>query len=201
MKVRKHEDLPPILWNVKRHGYVIFEDGDYDLNIIGVRNIVSPQDNLFDDTIVIAYRLDGEWVTEEARITTDPGRYWLTKPDYKPCAVYAHPQQARGAYKLGKHRGKYKALVQHQPVWFWRDGNKDEHADNTGEKFKDRIGLNIHRSSTREDGSYFVDQWSAGCQVFQNVQDYNRFIELCELQVESLGYRTFTYTLITNEEV
>ena len=201
MEKRIYNELPPILWTVKRHGFVVFEDDDYDLNIIGIRNVESPSDNRFDDKIVISYRLGAQWVTEEAPITTDPGRYWLTKPDYQPCAVYYHPQQARGAYKLGKHRGKYEALVQIQPVWFWRDANKDEHADYSGQKQRGKIGLNIHRSSTREGGSAFVDRWSAGCQVFADPDDYKRFIELCKLQVETLGYRTFTYTLIPNTEL
>lgn len=201
MEKRTYGELPPILWTVQRHGFIVFEDDDYDLNIIGIRNVTEPTDNRFDDKIVVAYRLNGKWVTEEAPITTDPGRYWLQKPDYKPCAVYVHPQQARGAYKIGKHRGKYKALVQCQPVWFWRDGNKDEHADYTGRKHKDIIGLNIHRSSSRDGGSKYVDKWSAGCQVFADPEDYNRFIELCELQVQHLGYRTFTYTLIPNTEL
>lgn len=201
MKIRIYDDLPPILWNVKRHGFAIFDDGDYDLNIIGIRNIVDPQPNIFDDEIAIVYPLNGSWVEERAPFTTDPGRYWLQKPEYKPCAVYYHPQQARGAYKIGLHRGKYKALTQHRAVKYWRDANKDEHADYSGEIYRSIIGLNIHRSSTKQGGSAYVDRWSAGCQVFQNTDDYDRFIELCDLQVQNLGYRTFTYTLITNEEV
>lgn len=35
MIVKEYNELPPILWNVKKHGFAIFEDGDYDLNIIG----------------------------------------------------------------------------------------------------------------------------------------------------------------------
>jgi len=197
---RTHDELPDILWTVKKHGFVVFEDGDYDLNIIGVRNVINPQPNRFDDKIIIAYMLDGQWITEEADFTTDPGRYWLQKPDYKPCAVYYHPQQARGAYKIGQHRG-YRALKQVQKVKYWRDGDKGEHANYEGHVYKDLIGLNIHRSSLREGGSTYVDKWSAGCQVFQNNNDFQRFLELCDMQIKHLGYRTFTYTLITNEAV
>ena len=197
---REHEELPDILWVVKKHGFIVFEDGDYDLNIIGIRNVTNPQDNQFDDKIVIAYLEDGKWITEEAAITTDPGRYWLQKADYKPCAVYYHPQQARGAYKIGQHK-TYEALKQIYAVRFWRDGDKDEHAEYSGTVYKDLIGLNIHRSSLREGGSSYVDKWSAGCQVFQNNDDFQRLLELCKLQIKHLGYKTFTYTLISNEEV
>ena len=69
-----YDELPPILWTVKSYGFKIFEDGDYDLNIIGIRNVIDPKDNQFDDLMIIAYPLEGKWVTEEAQITTDPGR-------------------------------------------------------------------------------------------------------------------------------
>lgn len=195
----EYDTLPPILQKVLDHGFVIFQDGDYDLNIVGVRNLNSAKDNQFDDKLIVAYRKGSIWITEEFVITTDPGRYWLVKPDYKPCAIYKHPQQARGAYKIGYHRGKYKALTQSFAVEFWRDSNKDEHADyNCSQVYKQVIGLNIHRSSTRDTGSHFVDKWSAGCQVFKYADDrgFKRFMWLCEQQIKSLNYRTFTYTLI-----
>lgn len=195
---KKHNGLPPVLKRVKENGFVVFDDGDYDLNIIGLRNLTNPQPNEFDDRLIVAYLKDGEWWTEEATITTDAGRYWLQKPDYKPCAIYYHPQQARGAYKIGLHRGK-TGLRQIQPVQFWRDGNKDEHANYSGHVYKDLIGLNIHRSSERSGGARYVDKWSAGCQVFKYIDQFERFIELCKLQELSLGYHTFTYTLLADE--
>ena len=198
-----YEGLPPIIEEVEKHGFKYFNDGNYDLNIIGVRRLNERQHNQFDDYLYVAYTVDGVWMTERFEITTDAGSYWLTKPDYKPCAIYKHPQQARGAYKIGLHRGKYAALVQVQPVEFWRDANKDEHADyNCSQVYKQRIGLNIHRASTRESGSSYVDKWSAGCQVFKYAdteKGFGRFMKLCRLQVENLGYHTFTYTLIAKE--
>ena len=196
----EHDEYPEVLKAVEKHGFLVFNDGDYDLNIIGIRNVKSPKNNQFDDEIVIAYTINGKWFTEKAEITTDPGRYWLQKPDYKPCAVYYHPQQARGAYKIGLHHD-YEALKQIQPVQFWRDGNKDNHADYSGVVYKDIIGLNIHRSTIKEGGSTFVNKWSAGCQVFQNNEDFQRLLELCKNQINSLGYRTFTYTLISNKDL
>lgn len=195
-----YDELPPILWTVKSYGFKIFEDGDYDLNIIGVRNVIDPKDNQFDDLMIIAYREDGKWVTEEAQITTDPGRYWLTKEGYKPCAIMFHPQQARGAYRIRKHRGRYDALCQWRAVKFWRDGDKDEHAEYSGQVYKDIIGLNLHKSSSSPHGSLYVNKWSAGCQVFKYEKDFNRMMELAHQQIKSLGYRTFTYTLIPNRE-
>lgn len=200
MIIKHWDELPPILWTVKRYGYAVFEEGDYNLNIIGIRNVTSPEDNQFDDKLVIAYKADGQWITEEAEITTDPGRYWLTKENYKPCAIYYHPQQAKGAYKIRKHRNSYDALCQHKAVKFWRDGNKDEHAEYKGPIYEGIIGLNIHKSSSSPKGTQYVNKWSAGCQVFKYESDFNRLMELANLQIEHLNHRTFTYTLIPNRE-
>jgi len=200
MIIKHYDDLPPILWTVKSYGFVIFEDGDYDLNIIGIRNVTNAKPNQFDDILIVAYKLNGKWVTEEAQITTDPGKYWLTKPNYKACAVMYHPQQARGVYTIRKHRGKYEALCQWRPMKFWRDTNKDEHVNYSGKVHTGAIGLNIHKSSSLPSGSFYVNKWSAGCQVFKYEKDFNRLMELAKLQIEHLNYRTFTYTLIPNKD-
>ena len=202
MIVKKYplSELPPLLKRVESFGFKVFSSGDYDLNIIGERRMIDRQDNRFDDWIHVAYPLGYEWIIETAEATTDPGRYWLTKPDYKACAVFHHPQQCRGAYKLGLHRSSYKALCQRKPVFFWRDQNKDAHADYRGRVVRGLIGLNVHRSSkSRKDGSTYVDKWSAGCQVYKVNNDFLRLIELCEKQIETLGYDSFTYTLIPQE--
>jgi len=197
MKKRVYDELPPELVKVKEAGFVVFEDGNYDLNIVGFRKLGDPDGfNQFNDRICIIYKLNQKWIVEEGAATTDAGRYWLTKADYKPCAIMFHPQQARGAYQLGLHGGKYEALRQWKPVKFWRDGNKDEHLNYDGPVYKDLIYLNIHRSSVREHGSLYVDKWSAGCQVWQDPKDHARMVELCYKQIESLNYRTFTYTLL-----
>ena len=195
-----HERKPKILRKVESFGFKTFDSGEYDLNIIGLRTIQGRIDNQFDDFIYIVYRLGDVWVEEYGEATTDPGRYWLEKPDYKPCAVYVHPQQARGAYEIGYHRGKYEALCQRKPVLFWRDGNKDAHVDyNSSVAYNDTIGLNLHHATSKEGGSVYVDKWSAGCQVWKHASDHKRMIELCKLQIQKRGWKNFTYTLITDE--
>ena len=200
------EHLPPILDRVLLHGFKIFYDAPFDLNIIGERSIPG-KDNQFDDLINVVYKDElGRWIQEVFEATTDPGRYWLTKPDYKPCAIMVHPQQARGAYKIGLHRGSYNCLKQWRPVKLWRDSNMDEHADYTAPDGTDLpitrelVGINIHRSTTKKAGSYYVNKWSAGCQVFKYPQDFERFMELARLQIEMCDYHTFTYTLIPREQ-
>lgn len=197
MHVRSYEELPPELVKVKEAGFVIFDSKDYDLNIVGFRKLGDPDGfNQFNDRICIIYKRNQKWIVEEGAATTDPGRYWLLKADYKPCAIYYHPQQARGAYRLGLHRGKYEALRQVKPAKFWRDGNKDEHLNYEGEIYNDLIYMNIHKSSSKGQGSVYVERYSAGCQVWQNPKDHERMVELCYLQIKNTGYESFTYTLL-----
>lgn len=186
---------PDILKKIEEeYGFKVFSDGAYDLNIIGVRNLENNA-NQYDDKLHVCYLSeDGHWKEDIFQVSTDPGRYWLEKEDYKACAVYKHPQQARGAYKVGMHRGKYEALVQCQPVEYWRDGNKDFKADYGGEVFKNIIGLNIHRSSIHDSDE--VNKYSAGCIVFSKMSDWESFMELVHKQKKTMGYHTFTFTLI-----
>ena len=188
---------PKILEHIQeKYGYKIFQDGDYDLNIIGERRIQDRVTNMYDDYIHIIYLEQRAWKHWRFEASTDPGSYWLQKPGYKPTAILVHPQQARGSWILGKHKGEYEALVQWRPVQLWRDGNKDNHLDYTGPIKKELVGINIHRSSIREAGSDHVDKWSAGCQVFKEPAGLHKLIEIAKLQKQKLGYHTFTYTLI-----
>lgn len=188
---------PEILNKIENeYGYKVFQDGPYDLNIIGVRNLEN-NPNEFDDKLHVCYLSEsGKWKENIYQVTTDPGRYWLTKSDYKACAVYKHPQQARGAYKLGKHRGLYPALTQVQPVEYWRDGDKNDKANYpiNGQVHKSIIGLNIHRSSKYDSDE--VNKYSAGCIVFSKMDEWDSFMDLVNKQIEHLGYHTFTFTLI-----
>ncbi len=197
MYISKSTQRPKILEHINReYGFVYFEDGDYDLNIIGERRIGDRSTNAFDDYINIVYLEHGKWNWHRFEATTDPGSYWLQKPGYKPTAIMKHPQQARGSWVLGEHRGQYPALVQWKPIQLWRDGNKDNHLDYTGPVSKELVGINIHRSSIKDGGSDKVDKWSAGCQVFKDRSGLDKLVELARLQKSQLGYHTFTYTLI-----
>ena len=66
---------PEILEFVEAHGFKVFRNGDYNLNIIGVRNISERRAGLFDDKMYIVFKKQGVWQQWTAEITTDPGRY------------------------------------------------------------------------------------------------------------------------------
>jgi hypothetical protein len=180
-------------------GYKWFSNGDYNVNIIGVRNpnLIS---NSFDDTMLCAYKVDGVWKLKEWPITTDAGKYWLENPMGKGCALLV-PNQYRGVYKIDTHQGKYQALCQRLgEVEVYRDDNKDQILDfDDVTKEWGMFGINIHRSNPHTQ-SNVVEKWSAGCQVFKKVDDFNEFMIICVNAAADWG-NAFTYTLIKEEDL
>lgn len=181
-------------------GYAFFTKGDWNVNIIGIRNpnLVA---NSFDDTMICAYKVLDEWVLHEWQITTDAGRYWLKYPmNAKGCALLV-PNQYRGVYKIDLHLGKYLALCQRNgEVEVYRDDNKDQILDfDDVTKEWGYFGINIHRSNPSTE-SKIVERWSAGCQVFKKVADFNQFMEICGKASKIWGNK-FTYTLIKEEDL
>lgn len=183
----------------QRKNYAFFHQGEYNLNIFGVRNS-NKISNQFDDLIGVAYKYQPDkWCMDLYEATTDPGKYWLNNPMTPAGTAILMPGQYRGAYKLGKHQGKYMALVQNKPVRVWRDNNKDDVLDFNGRISQEgNFGINIHRSSPY-DRSYLVDKWSAGCQVFKKSIDYDNFIILC-VKASKIYGQYFTYTLFNESE-
>ena len=64
---------------VKAKGYKWFENGNYNLNIVGVRNAETLNEvtNKFDDHLTLSYKVDGEWNYHCFDCTTDPGKHWV----------------------------------------------------------------------------------------------------------------------------
>jgi hypothetical protein len=185
---------------LERKGYAFFTNGDYNLNIIGVRsnNLVA---NQFDDTLLLFYKIKNEWQIKSFAITTDAGTYWLKNPmDIRGTAILV-PNQYRGVYAIRKHLNKYYALCQtNGNVQTYRDNDKDKILDMDAKTITTGMyGINIHRSNPKT-FSTSVDKWSAGCQVFKSVDDFNRFMEICYKSRDLYGNK-FTYTLITDNDL
>lgn len=167
----------------------------YELNIIGLRHIETTA-NRFDDEIHVIYRDNsGKTLHHIYKVTTDPGTFWLKNPSMPKGTAILKEGQHKDAYKLGLHRGKYKALVQDKPVTVYRDYDRDAVLDlNNGSEETGLFGINIHRAGI-SGSTTLIDEYSAGCQVFQNANDFNEFIGLCEQHSKFYGNK-FTYTLI-----
>ena len=185
----------------KDTGRTWFDKRPYNLNIIGIRSKNKIKcTNVFDDCIIIDYHNNTYHTRKVYPITTKPGLYYLNHPANVYGTAILVPGQYIGAWELGKHKGKYEALVQKNPVKVYRDLNKDDYYDMNPETIDNGVfGINIHRSNEFVK-SNLVDKWSAGCQVFASPKDYATFIGLCKKAAALYGNR-FTYTLIDETEL
>ena len=180
-------------------GYKFFTNGDYNVNIIAVRNpnLVA---NTFDDTMLCAFKVKGVWKLKEWKITTDSGRFWLEHPmSTKGCALLV-PNQYRSCYEIAKHRNLYEGLCQRLgEVEVYRDNNKDQILDfNDATKEWGMFGVNIHKSGKVE--SEAVGRYSAACSVFKVEAEFMDFMQIC-YQAAIVWGNTFTYTLIKEADL
>ena len=185
-------------------GYKYFTGGDFDVNIIGVRNTETKGrvTNAFDDCVTISYKEDGEWKFHCYKATTDPGSHWEKNLLNKKGVAILKPGQYRGSHKLRLHQGKYLALGQQKPVKVYRDNNRDGKYDLLEESIDEGLfGINIHRATGRAGGtSIRVDKWSAGCQVIADNDDWHQFLDICQTAREIWG-NSFSYTLLESKDI
>lgn len=185
----------PKLKAILRHKQYALYTRPFELNIVGLRS-KSTIPNRFDDEIHVFYKIDRfKWHYHLFKATTDPGTFWLKQPMQPQGTAILAEGQFVNAYQLGKHQGKYQALVQRKPVTIIRDYNRDAVLDfYNGTKTKGMYGINLHRAN-REGKTKSVNKNSAGCQVFENASDFYLFLKLCQKHKDLYG-NAFTYTLI-----
>ena len=138
---------------LKAKGYKWFEKGDYNLNIVGIRNSDTNNEvtNKFDDWMTLSYKVDGKWQFRCYDCTTDPGTHWVENIMRESGVAILKPNQYRGSHKIGLHQGKYEALRQQKPVQVYRDNNLDNCYDLIEENIEEGIfGINIHRATKWE---------------------------------------------------
>lgn len=185
-------------------GYDWFEEGDYNLNIVGVRNsdTKGKVTNKFDDLITLSYKIDGEWVLDCYDCTTDPGSHWAKNIMNSKGVAILKPGQYLKSHKLRLHGGKYLALGQQNPLTVYRDNNRDDNYDlNESKTDTGLFGINIHRASKYEGKkSTNVDKWSAGCQVIAANDDWHAFLDVCQVARDKWS-NNFTYTLIESKDI
>lgn len=194
---------------MKSKGYVVNEDDkkDFNLNLVGIRS-AGNNVNTFDDLMTVFWKFNGSWTLRIFPCTTDPGLYWLQNPENKLGTAIVKEGQYKDVWHIGLHQGKYKALVQQNPITVIRDANRDNVLDMTGKEDTGIFGINCHRAN--ENGkSIQIDRWSAGCTVLQNRQinnpenqlvrvfEFDYFMYLCQKKVDNGNGLTFTYTLLS----
>lgn len=191
-------DIEKVKKAMKNKHYDFFEKGDYNLNIIGVRNS-TPVHNTFDDTLILLYKERGIWIMRQFAMTTEPGKYWLNNPGRVDGTAIMVPGQYKGAYKIGLHKGIYECLHQEENICFWRDNDKDNLPEVQSKVFWDKIGANIHRANENGTSTY-IEKWSAACQVLASSKDYEVFMSVIHKASQLYG-DTFTYTLLESKDI
>jgi len=183
---------------VKAKGYKYFENGDYNVNIIGVRNSEPSKKvtNLFDDWLTLSFKINGVWQFYIWGATTDPGKAPMLKGNNGTGTARVVPGQYPGSHMVRLHQGKYEALGQKGNISVYRDADKDLEYDI--DKITTGVyGINIHKAGQ---DSTWVDGWSAGCSVFKRVKDFDVFMKICK-QAAKLHGNSFTYTLIESKDI
>lgn len=191
--------LPEVLVRMQSLGHKIMCEGDYHLNLFGIRN-PNAKANSFDDILGCAYTEKGLWKVHYWPGTCDPGTYYLNNPmNVDGCAILVEGQYS--AWKIGIHgdpaKGGYEALVQAAAkVRVYRDGTRDEVLNMDPKTIQEGFfGINLHRS-TSNGTSTAVEKWSAGCQVHARSDGFADMMTLAHKQVDTLGLDVFTYTLM-----
>tara|TARA_R100001463_G_scaffold38095_4_gene81843 strand:+ start:1542 stop:2162 length:621 start_codon:yes stop_codon:yes gene_type:complete len=191
--------------SIKQLDYKYFKTGNYNLNIIGIRNALSKNKvtNKFDDTMTLSYKnAAGVWQFHTFDCTTDPGTHWVENTLSDKGVAILKPGQYRSSHIIRKHQGRYEALGQHKPVKVYRDNNRDHNYDLDEKTIEEGIfGINIHRA-TKYAGkkSTQIDKWSAGCQVIASNDDWKLFMSICRKARVEWG-NSFTYTLLDSNQI
>jgi hypothetical protein len=196
------KSLIDIIKTAKSKGYAI-DTRPNALNIIGVRNSEATNQNVFDDQIAyFYYDNQGKLVGDVAKGTTDPSTFWLKSPILKEQGTaILKSGQYPNAYAIGLHRGKYEALVQTgAKVDVIRDNDRDSYINYLAPIKSGYFGINIHRATRGKQDVAVIDKDSAGCQVFQNEDDYNKMMQLARIHKNKYG-NNFTYTLIDERDI
>ena len=183
---------------VKAKGYKWFEDKDFVLNIVGIRNASTGQKvtNLFDDHLTLTYKEGGVWKSHVWPATTDPGTKGVMQYGNKAGVARLVEGQYINSHIMRLHAGKYEALGQNKPVKVFRDPNKDMIYDEKSIQ-EGLFGINIHKAGA---DSTFVENWSEGCQVFKKSADFEEFMKICR-KAKDLHGNNFTYTLIESKDI
>lgn len=207
--IYKNVTINKLIKVIKSKGYKVYTIKDkHPINIINVRNS-NRKAGKFDDTQILFYYQESIMRHNVSfyDVTVDPSTHYLLNPINKSGTAIVPAGQHLDIWKLGLHKGKYKALVQVNKMPVIRDANKDNILDipldevysklidfkHTNDKFFTVVdkqgksylmeygyfGINCHRASSWK----ILDKiglYSAGCTVHQDPNAYNDFIAKIE---------------------
>jgi hypothetical protein len=215
---------------MQNKGYVIYANtpfGRNRLNIVGIKNIdkvfdnKTPVTNYFSDLIVMFY-YDEKGVRHEriGRNTVVAGLYyqatWFGNGNPKRNAkgtrtITTKEGQYIDAYFQGTHNGyQTKALIQIKEgskeiggfISYTQDNSLNSIYNISGQE-TGRNGTNIHNSGNYSGNNpkKEINNWSGGCQVFRNIDDFNWMSQAADNQLIKTKYNRFSYTLLNIRDI
>ena len=130
------------------------------------------------------YDMLGETCLDVHTCTTNPGTPSLfggfKKYKKKGSAVIASNQWMYKKFSFGYHNGRMPALRLIRPIHIFRDGNLDNKTDEVeGNEQYGNFNTNIHANNydmTSRVIKWFINGWSAGCLVFNNIKKYSKMM-------------------------
>jgi hypothetical protein len=176
----------------EKHDYAFFTKGKYNVNLFGIRSSTRKA-NKFDDWFYLVYKDRHDiWKIWNCPGTTDTGSFYLKNPMRKKGCLILAPQQIRGGYQIGYHKGRL-ALVQIKPFYGYRDNNRDDILNFDRSTLElDYFGANFHNRLNDKNAEIRKD--SGGCQVPMYNADHSDAMTIICKASESWGDK-FTYTL------
>ena len=188
--------MQDIINRFKKHGYKLFTNGDYNLNIFGIRS-KSRRAGFFDDKIGCLWKENGIMQCFIANGTVDCGEVYMRKPMHPDGAAFMVEGQYLGLWELGIFHNT-PALIQAKPVKYYRDNDKDDIIELDPDTITEgNIGLFMHSHFQAGDEAKLIFNSSAGCQVFAKNKDFNYLIGLCHQALARYG-NGFSYTLFND---
>lgn len=195
------DDIIPIL--KREEEFKLFKT-PWSVNLGAIRT-KDNKSNKFNDWIYAFCHSDsGDVIYRIVEGTTDAGLYYR-KNNMNPegTAIIQHGVHHRGVYQLQDpsknhsqrgHKGR-KAFRQIKPMTYWRDSNRDEYLDFTGEITKEIAYTNGHYMGNVGND---VNKWSAGCWGAKE-ENQDEIYYIGDLQIKhGLGDK-FSFALLYEE--
>jgi hypothetical protein len=217
-------DIDALLEVLRFKKYKIFER-PYEVNTIGVRYQYPGQDysNQFKDRMYALWKdKNGQWKQKNWAISTIPGKIPGSK-DRKAGIKYLKdkvgksrgglgilkPAQYIDVYYMDYHLGKKnydRAMRTKGKQLAYRDQNYGSpkltytNEDPKNKKGGSNFAMFIHKAYNSSKNTYGVQNWSEGCQVFQDPKCLNQYFDICQIHKDKYG-NSFSYALITSKDV
>lgn len=171
-------------------------------NKLDVKKQTANQDRFIDPLYFIPQDAKSEDTFIPYQITTSPSlAYYGNKPlNPKGTGIKLPGDTLCYLQEKNMSHGKYKMMVEGEKIRVGRYpvGVNKFDTYSPSDKFTEDCGMAIHRSSTKGEG-ICVGPWSAGCQVFADVSEFNDFISKAQNQSNNGG--KFFYALIQLDDI